>query len=901
MEKERRLNKETSQKGVIKMKGEIINKLLVGLGVMVMGLFLALIFKGFLSPQESPPLIKQEIKPEAGEEIVIGGREEEIIPEELKNFLSKQKEEKFLVRKPKVAEYLEEAGIEVKNAQPLENLSSLAQKNPEIAQENPEEEKELFAEREETERVEEGESFFIQGEVLVKETLSDGSVAFHKLEVAPGKEEEAIKLLSELEGIEADYNDMIPVILLGEKTTPTPQPSSSPTATPEPTPTPPPVTAPNDPEFGKQWALPLMQVPKAWEVLSLYFADRFTHSAGIAGASSVKIAVVDTGADLNHGDLQAHIDTNLDKDFVNEDNEADDESGNSHGTHVAGIMGALINNRTGIAGVVPNPQLIIVKALKEERSLTDAATIAEAITYAVKTQAKVILFPWGTHKNLLKNKILRSALKSAFKSEALLIAPAGNHAKPVLYPAKYKRIFCVAGSNKEDGLWITQTPDNTGSSNPLDQDYNPWFGENYQTALGKQIDIFAPAGDYETNEDIYSTIKGGYGYLAGTSMASAFVAGVAGLALSVAPYLNKYELRNLIISTADKLKLVDDPPPGILKRANAYKLVSSLIPPEDEVWITGLVKDPNTEEPAANISVTVSSSTLKNNKQVNTDAYGRYKIVLSADDFKYEDDDYEIVVSVSEELDYEAQKIEVVLGEVYVVDFVPEEAEEDEIIIKGRVRDEEGNPLAGLIVRVKSEDLETDLTAKTDVGGRYRIEIGEDDFEEEREVYTLEISVDGKPEYKKTIKAVLGKVYVVSFGKAGGQGGSGNATVYGIVTDAQTGKPIANALVVAKRGRGRYPRPLRLKGNIAENGDFPEQVIPGSVLAETHTDSEGKYELIITLPPQIKLDKPIPISSSPPYTIYLTASAEDKGYIRSETQTVSLNPGDKKEVNFALT
>ncbi|MFN7170657.1 MAG: hypothetical protein ACK4NT_05425, partial [Candidatus Omnitrophota bacterium] len=65
--------------------------------------------------------------------------------------------------------------------------------------------------------------------------------------------------------------------------------------------------------------------------------------------------------------------------------------------------------------------------------------------------------------------------------------------------------------------------------------------------------------------------------------------------------------------------------------------------------------------------------------------------------------------------------------------------------------------------------------------------------------------------------------------------------------------------------------------------------------------SEGKYELIITLPPQIKPDEPIPISSSPPYTIYLTASAEDEGYIRSGTQTVSLNPGDKKEVNFALT
>ncbi|MCM8798909.1 MAG: S8 family serine peptidase [Candidatus Omnitrophica bacterium] len=888
---------------VIKMKGEIMNKLLLGLGMLVAGLFLAVIFKSFLSPPESPPLIKEEFKPQAKEEIVIGQRKEEIIYPESKMLLSEPKKEKVLVRKPEIVEYLKNSGIEVKDIAPLEGLNTLVKKNPEIAQENPAEEKELFAEREEAGEIKEGDSFFIAGEILLKETLPDGKVEFSKLEVEQGKEEEAIKLLEELKGIEADYNDMIPVVLLGDKNEPTPTPEPSPTPTPEPLPTgiptPPPATAPNDPEFSKQWALPLLQVPEAWEVLSIFSADRFTHSAGIAGTPSVKIAIIDTGAKLDHPDLEQHIDANLDRDFVNNDNEAEDESSNSHGTHVAGIIGALLNNQTGIAGVVPNPQLVIVKALKEERGQTDAATLAEAISYAVESQAKIILFPWGTHKNLLKNKILRSALKSAFKSEAFLIAAAGNHKTPVLYPAKYKRVFCVGGSNKSDVFWVTQTPDNTGSSNPLDPDYNPWYGENYETARGKQVDILAPAGDYESADDIYSTIKDGYGYLAGTSMSSAFVTGVAGLALSVAPYLNKYELRNLIISTADKVVSGDDlPAPYLRRRANAYKLVSSLIPEEDEIWITGLVKDQNTEKPLANISVTARSSALKNNKEVKTDAYGRYKIVLSASDFKYEDDYYEVEVSVSDNLDYEPQKIEVVLGEVYVVDFVPEEAEEDEIIIKGRVRDNQGKPLSGLTVRAKCNDFEEELTGQTDSQGWYRIEISEDDFAEEREAYTIEISVDGKSEYKRTIKAVWGKVYVVSFGKAGGQGGSGTATVYGTVTDAQTGKPIANARVVASRRRF-YPWFFHPKVQI-EKDNLVEESLPGTILAEARTDAQGKYEMTISLPPENRQGKPEPLASGP-YTIYLSASAEDQGYGRNEAQEVSLSPGDKKEVDFSLT
>lgn len=886
---------------VIKMKGEIMNKLLLGLGMLVAGLFLAVIFKSFLSPPESPPLIKEEFKPQAKEEIVIGQRKEEIIPPESKMLLSEPKKEKVLVRKPEIVEYLKNSGIEVKDIASLEGLNTLVKKNPEIAQENPAEEKELFAEREEAGEIKEGDSFFIAGEILVKETLPDGRVEFSKLEVEQGREEEAIKLLEE-KGSEAALNDIFYVVSLGDKnkSKPTPEPSSTPTPQPSPTATPtlPPVTAPNDPEFSRQWALPLMQVPEAWELLSLFFADKLNPSAGIAGTNPVKIAIIDTGVKLDHPDLEQHIDANLDRDFVNNDNEAEDESSNSHGTHVAGIIGALINNRTGIAGVVPNPQLVIIKALKEERSLIDAATLAEAITYAIESQAKIILFPWGTHKNLLKNKILRSALKSAFKSDVLLIAAAGNHKAPVLYPARYKRVFCVAGSDKTDAFWITQTPDNTGSSNPLEPDYNPWYGENYETARGKQVDIFAPAGDYESADDIYSTIKDGYGYLAGTSMASAFVAGVAGLALSVAPYLNKYELRNLIISTADKVVSGDDlPVPYLRRRPNAYKLVSSLIPEEDEIWITGLVKDQNTEKPLANISVTAKSSALKNNKEVKTDAYGRYKIVLSASDFKDEDDYYEVEVSVSDNLDYEPQKIEVVLGEVYVVDFVPEEAEEDEIIIKGRVHDNQGKPLSGLTVRAKCNDFEEDLTARTDSQGWYRIEISEDDFAEERDAYTIEISVDGKSEYKKTIKAVLGKVYVVSFGKAGGQGGSGTAVVYGTVTDAQTGKPIANARVVTSATRF-YPRFSQPKVQIEESV-LEEDSLPGTILAETRTDAQGKYEMTISLPPENIGSKPEPLASGP-YTIYLTASAEDQGYGRNETQQVSLSPGDKKEINFSL-
>lgn len=94
---------------------------------------------------------------------------------------------------------------------------------------------------------------------------------------------------------------------------------------------------PNDPYWSSQWALPKIEAPKAWDISR--------------GTPNVIIAVLDTGVDYNHPDLKMKVLTDIDKDFVNNDDDAMDDNRYRHGTHVAGIAAAATNNREGVAGV----------------------------------------------------------------------------------------------------------------------------------------------------------------------------------------------------------------------------------------------------------------------------------------------------------------------------------------------------------------------------------------------------------------------------------------------------------------------------------------------------------------------------------------------------------------------
>ncbi|MDB4135035.1 S8 family serine peptidase, partial [Flavobacteriaceae bacterium] len=236
------------------------------------------------------------------------------------------------------------------------------------------------------------------------------------------------------------------------------------------------------------------------------------------------IAILDTGVDYDHPDLAANIWSNLEeKDGI--DGYDDDGNGyvddfrgwdyhhqtntplddNMHGTHVAGIAGAVGNNGIGIAGAAWNVKLMPLKVFQAS-GIGDAATIAQGIEYAYMNGATVLNMSFGSYA---ESFTMKAALENAY-STAILVAAAGNNAVPIgpcmgcapFYPAAYSFIVGV-----EDAAAYS----NFDQDGPVYSLYSS-FLLNYE--------VVAPG------TGILSTIpNGGYGTLTGTSMATPLVAG----------------------------------------------------------------------------------------------------------------------------------------------------------------------------------------------------------------------------------------------------------------------------------------------------------------------------------------------------------------------------------------
>jgi uncharacterized protein YkwD len=257
---------------------------------------------------------------------------------------------------------------------------------------------------------------------------------------------------------------------------------------------------PNDPGVSQQNA--------AWDPIDAYEAWDVTR-----GSSNVVIAIIDTGIQADHPDLDAQQVAGYD--FVQNDNNPSD--GNGHGTHVAGTSAAETGNATGGAGLCPNCRLMAVRALNDGGS-GSLSNIAKAIIYATNNGAKVINMSLGGSGS----STLRDAVDYAWNKGVFLACAAGNsNSSRAQYPAAYDNCFSVAATDAND---------------------NRASFSNY----GSTVDIAAPG------VRIYSTYTGSrYGQLSGTSMAAPHVAGLAGLLSSQG--LTNAQIRERIGSTADKI------------------------------------------------------------------------------------------------------------------------------------------------------------------------------------------------------------------------------------------------------------------------------------------------------------------------------------------------------------
>jgi subtilisin family serine protease len=239
---------------------------------------------------------------------------------------------------------------------------------------------------------------------------------------------------------------------------------------------------PNDPSWNLQWGPSCIDAPAAWDQQR--------------GSQSVILAIIDTGVQLNHPDLAANIDTNIDYDFVNNDAVADDDYG--HGTHVAGIAAAVINNGIGVAGISQS-KIMAVKVLNSQ-GWGYWSWVASGITYAADNGAKVLNMSLGGTSN---DPSVAAACTYAYNTkDGIVVASAGNSGSSVRnYPAAYPEVIGVAalaeGCNSRAG-------------------YSNYGADN--------VELSAPGSH------VYSTyFRSGYTYMDGTSMASPHVAGVAAL------------------------------------------------------------------------------------------------------------------------------------------------------------------------------------------------------------------------------------------------------------------------------------------------------------------------------------------------------------------------------------
>lgn len=318
----------------------------------------------------------------------------------------------------------------------------------------------------------------------------------------------------------------------------------------------------NDPAISSGWGLKMTDAQKAWRISQ--------------GSRDIVVAVIDTGADVHHPDLTKNIwvnqgeigkdDKGKDKatngvdddangfiddvhgwNFVNNSNELNDDHG--HGTHIAGIIGAEGGNGIGISGVAPKVSLMILKYYDAKGSDTsNLINTVKAIDYAVKMRANIINYSGG---GTAPSPTEKAAIQRAEKEGILFVAAAGNERSNSdirkYYPADYglKNILSVTA---------------------IDRHKNVLPSSNY----GEQtVDVAAPGND------IISTLPNGkYGYMTGTSQATAFATGVAALVMA-----NNTELKTAE-NVIKYLTLTGDSDDRLIgktryqKRLNSYKALA---------------------------------------------------------------------------------------------------------------------------------------------------------------------------------------------------------------------------------------------------------------------------------------------------------------------------------------
>ena len=337
---------------------------------------------------------------------------------------------------------------------------------------------------------------------------------------------------------------------------------------------------PSDPYFTEvdQWAMYKVKADQAWDLTK--------------GSPSVRIAILDTGIDVNHPDLSGKVVASVN--FTNSPSPYN--NGNDHGTHIAGIAAAATNNGVGIAGLGYNSSLMNVKVLGDD-GRGFYSWIAQGIIWAADNGANIINLSLG---GTISSTTLQDAIDYAWNKGVVIVAAAGNDSSTAAtYPAYYPDCIAVGSTDINDSLCL-------------------WSNH------GSWVDVAAPG-------QAFSTLPNGqYGSKSGTSMSSAFVSGLAGLLFSLCK--DNHQVRSFIELGCDYLSV--DTANG---RINALHSVQNAMP-QLTGQISGTVTDANTAQPISsaivNTSTSQAASDLSGQYCMSQVAPGVYTVTASANDYE---------------------------------------------------------------------------------------------------------------------------------------------------------------------------------------------------------------------------------------------------------------------------
>ncbi len=301
-----------------------------------------------------------------------------------------------------------------------------------------------------------------------------------------------------------------------------------------------------------------MDVDLAWDVLA-------ANGVPAGGSNSVLVAMLDSGVDLDHPDIQDNL-YSTGKDFTS-DGQSDANDTHGHGTCTAGIVAAVGDNSQGVAGVAYNVKILPVRIMNTW-GITSSDQLAQAVDYAWQEGADILSNSWGgtTPEQVLTDAIHRAKTEGREGQGCVILFSSGNEGYgTVNYPGNLDDVIAVGASNMFD------EKKNSGS-----QDYNRKWSANYGAAL----DVVAPTIVYAPD------IQGADGYVdgdyfdhfGGTSAACPNAAGVAALILSANSAYTSDEVQNVLQESADKIDRYPYAASGWNKhvgygRVNAYNAV----------------------------------------------------------------------------------------------------------------------------------------------------------------------------------------------------------------------------------------------------------------------------------------------------------------------------------------